>query len=256
MENDRVMHQSAGILEDSFGKEELESCLKMLPLGGWTSYAEKIRDIRTDYDRSLRKRPNSDEEIRVAIANRIDKRVDIVDLRLSHSEYLTVQCLDKLVDKKAEQEFFVAAQKVKRQLLKSPIQKGLSHEEITKRISKAVLAMRTDYRQTRKIDGKNYRKIGNDDWDINSFIEPKLKVSKPLRYLTPPNETLQKPSIRLSDMTNKIDAARRKISSLMNPSESELTFFAEELRNTIHALCRLFCQISQEKPQKGGKTHE
>ena len=235
-------------------KKSSKNVWEKLPLGGYPSYAEKIRDIKTDYDRLLRKRPDRDEEIRVAIANRIDRRVGFVDFCLSHSEFLTAHCLSKLVDKKAEYDFFIEAQKVKRQLLKSPIQKGLSQEEIARRISKAVLAMRTEYRQTGKIDGKNYKKIDNDDWDINSLIKPKMKQKKPLKYWTPAKETPQKRSIRLSDITDQLEAARRKISSLMNPPESELTLFAEEMKNTIHALCRLFCQISQEKPQKGGQT--
>ena len=254
MEKDRVMHQSAGSLKDSFGKEELENCLEKWPLGGYPSYAEKIRDIRTAYDRLYQKQPDRDESIRTAIAERKKRTVGFIDICLSHSEYLTERCLDKLVDKNEEHDFFVAAQKVKRQLLKSPIQKGLSHEEITKRISKAVLAMRTEYRQTGKIDGKNYKKIGNDDWDINSLIEPKLKVSKPLRYLTPPDETLQKRSIRLSDITDQLEAATRRISSFRNPSVGERELCAKELRSTLQSLCRLYCQLSEKEPKEGGQT--
>ena len=255
MEKDRIMHQNSETLEDLFGKEKLENSLEKLPLGGSRSYAEEIRGIRLVYDEINQERPDRDEEIRDSIAERKKRTVGFIDICLSNSEYLTERCLDKLVDKNEEHDFFVESQKTKRQIQKLFIEQGLSTEDIAERISEAILLMRTEFRQTGKINKKEYTKMAkNENWDIKSLQKPSIKPRRPLKYWTPPKETAEQRPIRLSDITHQLEVAARKISSLNRKSDVDSAVLEQQLRDSIHSLCKQFLSISQEDSQEGGEA--
>ena len=253
MEKDHVIHKRPQNPKGESGNKNLENSLEKLPSGGWTSYAEIIRDIRLVYDRIHQERPDRDEEIRDSIAERKKKTVGFIDICLSNSEYLTERCLDKLVDKNEEHDFFAESQKTKRQIQKLFIEQGLSTEDITERISEAILLMRTQFRQTGKINKKEYTKMAkNENWDIKSLQKPSIKPRRPLKYWTPPKETAEQRPIRLSDISDQLEVAARKISSLGKKSNIGSADFEQELRKSIQSLCKQFLSISQENSQEGG----
>ena len=254
MEKDHVIHKRPQNPKGESGNKELESCLEKLPLGGSRSYAEEIRGIRLVYDEINQERPDRDEEIRDSIAKRKKRTVGFIDICLSNSEYLTERCLDKLVDKNEEHDFFVESQKTKRQIQKLFIEQGLSTEDIAERISGAIWSMRTEYRQTGKINKKEYTKMAkSENWDIKSLQKPSIKPRKPLEYWTPPKETAEQRPFQRSEIKQKFEAMLREMSSFGNAPDIEPAVFEQKMRELFHSTARFLCQLSQKVPREGGE---
>jgi len=89
----------------------------------------------------------NEKNIREVLAERLGRSPDAITRYFRHGQYLDRATIDFLVSEKKEKEFFDTVQRVKRKIVDNMKSEGATEEEITRRVSEAVLAMARDPKQ-------------------------------------------------------------------------------------------------------------
>ena len=103
------------------------------------SYAESVKMVKSFYNFVEPSMVKEEDRIRSELSGKFQMPVEIIDECLCSAEYLDDSTLNALTETKTDKRFFELAQKVKRNLVKIYRHDELADEEITAKISKAVL---------------------------------------------------------------------------------------------------------------------
>lgn len=138
--------------------------------GAGKSYPLTIKDVATTYAQRLNtltgregqgtaasiNKDRADESIRAELTSTTGQSIGRINKFLTQAEYLSDQCLNKLDQSGADEDFFDAAQPTRRLLVKDMISRGLTQEEIQNEISRDVEEMFQEYERGKKIDRKRW----------------------------------------------------------------------------------------------------
>jgi hypothetical protein len=140
------------------------------PISTGRSYPKMIKNVRSSYNQLFEARSaeemgrvarplnkeKTEEVIRAELAKSTGQSLGRINKFLAQAEYLTEECLMKLDQAGADEDFFDAAQPAKRLLVKDLMSRGLTQKEIEKEISSAMDQMFQEYEREGKIDRKRW----------------------------------------------------------------------------------------------------
>jgi hypothetical protein len=178
--------------------------VRTMPQGGTCSYAELVRNAGILFKMLLASTENpivfshgglrrgagytesKENNIRMLLANRLDKSVTTISKYLNHAEFLNAEALETLIIAGAEKEFFEAAQPYKRKIITDLKSTQKADAEISEAVSEAMLFLLHEYQATKKA-ALTYNQT-NQNENLSSEIQnqPDLanwSASKPKRFI-------------------------------------------------------------------------
>ena len=123
------------------------------------SYAEDVRNIQLLYKKIKESIKDGYESIRYVIAEKYNRPVEIIDEYLCFGEYLDDHTLNILAGSLEGKHFFELMQKIKRILIKNYRHDALTDNEITSKVSEAVLQMFSEYNVKGKLNTKDWQRF-------------------------------------------------------------------------------------------------
>ena len=182
------------------------------------SYAQKLFEVRHLYDTlvPIADNHNSKKLMEIVInqiAECIDRSKDAVKEYLQHSELISEETLNIMIEKEVSRNFFIQAQKPKRRLISDMNNIKISENEIMELVSNAVLDFLKEFQKTGRVTnhkdllpvyfeeetgkfkkGRNVRKLTRPEkkifqynksplFSINAHIKTENEVGDELRKL-------------------------------------------------------------------------
>jgi hypothetical protein len=193
-----------------------------------TSYAAFIKRVRDAYGQlwkamaiqekgdggSLPNMEGIEEAVREELSRATGQPIEQIDIYLLHGEYLTEDCLMKLRERGAGEDFFVEAQHLKVILIKNALVKGQGREEISREISAAILDMHREYQETQKVNAMAWlrNQIESSDAEptwasgMELFRKPQI-----LRYKPPKGGDLAQKSLTPAEIGARLEELAKRI---------------------------------------------
>ena len=224
-------------------------------------YAQILSDVRSEYNILTSEKDNpalcpmGDDEVRSPFKNRDEKIRDIiakqivrsgktVDDYLNHSEYVTKDTLNILAALKAEENFFVVAQRIKRRLILNLQHDGKFNQEITDQVSKALLKMYEEYSRTQKISKNRYIK----DVDGNMRNKPSQQHAGPkkmrLKFWTGLTKLPDETAVSLNDIIVTLRNIEEELKDPANKKNNKVKKLTDDIKRETVRLARFHHQMS------------
>jgi len=152
--------------------------IRMVPLAGRALYSEIVRNIKILINFIMQSKENikvyshggdrksdsftnnREENIRLILMERFAKKRSTINQYISHGSYLTLEALEKLVEGKADKEFFEKVNNAKLQIIKELKSKNFSADEITQVVSKKIIEF---FNNRENLEDLLKKRASNDD---------------------------------------------------------------------------------------------
>jgi hypothetical protein len=238
------------------------------------SYPDIISELRKEYAQlskaravqaaahngSRPDREKIEEAVREELARATGQSIEKVDQCLCHGEYLTEDCLRKLGERGAEEDFFLKAQHLKATLIKNALIKGLGKQEITREISAAVLLMHQEYKQTGKVNATKWLRERAESsetkptWASGTEIFGKPQI---LKYSSPKTAGSAPKTLTLAEITVRIRELARETREIVGGRNKSKAGLAQGPARLTAELAKLHQEarhqtVSREEKERDG----
>jgi len=230
--------------------------VQQLPHGRGPSYAEDIKLVQSHYNRIKASKQYDEEQIRFILAGKFYKPVEIIDEYLCFGEYLNDSALDALAESKMGKRFFELMQRIKRILAKIHRHEEIVDDEITSKISKAVLQMLSEYNEKRKINTKDWQRFIGSYAEIQNKLNHstlnKNKTKKPqvFNYWYGNKASQKYPAITINEVNKILKKVSRELESNKVSEDINLRRKADNIKKEILRLAEAHHQILELDRQK------
>jgi hypothetical protein len=251
--------------------------IRVLPQGGRASYAETVRNVSIAFKMlaSSKENPgiyshggarrgsdfasNREENIRLVLAQRLEKSPNTISKYLNHAEYLTDEAISALVQARADKEFFEDTQIVKRKLLTNLKSSGTTEDEISTQVSEAMLRMHQDRAEIENYKNTLFYAPEEDKPTEQTPKTPPL-ATEPERPVTfkhwgGAEESLPEQSVDGDDLRREITAIAQRMISQSQDRNMPLPALKESIMADIGKILSLLQKIgeAEDSPGKEGE---
>lgn len=151
-------------------------------IGKGPSYAEVTKKVNLLNNSVKSTKLHNEEEIRFILSKKLKLPLEMINECLSYGEYLNDYVSNALAKTKTDKRFFELAQRVKRNLVKIYRHEKLTEQKINSKISKVVEQMHKEYRETGKVNTKDWQRfLESEDNTLNRAdrsAQKKRKIKK------------------------------------------------------------------------------
>jgi len=216
------------------------------------AYAQlpKARAVQaTAHNGSRPNREKIEEAVREELSTATGQSITAIDRCLCHGEYLTEDCLSKLEQRGAGEDFFIEAQHLKSILIKNALVKGLAQEEITREISAAILEMYREYQETRRVNATRWLK---DRIETSETVPTRTSgtelFGKPqiLKYGSPKTAGSVPKTLTLVEISARLEELARKIRKILERHKERKPDLARELGRLTIEMVKLHQEARQQ----------
>jgi hypothetical protein len=247
--------------------------IRVLPQGGKSSYAETMRNVSIAFKMlaSSKESPviyshggarrgsnftsNREENIRLVLAERLEKSPTTISKYLNYAEYLTDEAILALVQGEACRDFFEQAQVVKRKIFTNLKSSGATEEEIFVQISEAMLRMHQDraeienYKKT-LFHGPEEDKPAGQSPETNSVGDAKEKTLS-LNPWAGAKDSASEPSLSEDDIRNQGAAITTRMTGRFQDRNIALPDLSYRITEDIKDLLSLLHKVREtESPRE------
>jgi hypothetical protein len=251
--------------------------IRVLPQGGKSSYAETMRNVSIAFKMlaSSQENPivyshggarrgsnftsNREENIRLVLAERLEKSPTTISKYLNHAEYLSDEAISALVQAGADKEFFEDTQIVKRKLLTNLKSSGITEDEISAQVSEAMLRMHQN-----EAEIENYKKTlfyaPEEDKPTEQTAKTPPLATEPERPVTfkhwgGAEKSLPEQPVDGDDLRREITAIAQRMMSQSQDRNMPLPSLKESIMADIGELLSLLQKIgeAEDSPGKEGE---
>jgi hypothetical protein len=226
------------------------------------TYSEIIWSVKSGFEekneakRRLGKK-NSDETIIKELSMETGLSPERIRKSLVQCEYLTEVCLLELTQRRVGEDFYEAAQPVKRLLVKNLIDRGLDHEQIEEAISSALPAMWQEYRQTGRIDKRRWMKVRSPTSEQEQGWvsgEEAIGKSQLLKY-RPPNGRGPVPRpLKTKQISSRLQNLSKDISEIAQGTEEKRCDLIQEVGRLLTKMIGLHHTLLHGRESTKGET--
>ena len=199
-----------------------------------------------------------EHRIRKELSSLTARSLGRINKILADGEHLTDECLAKLCEVAADEDFFDEAQKVKRELVKNMLSKGLSPEEIEQEISSALPEMYGEYEQAGRIDRKRWMarqkgtSKGTRTWSQGKKTFGKMQV---LKYRPPSVDGSLPELLEIEEIANLLRRFVRETNRVVERMDSEQCDPVQELGRLAVKMNELHSTVLHRGISTKGETH-
>jgi hypothetical protein len=227
-----------------------------------TPYPEIIWSVKSSFEERRQTNScsgdrNSDELIINQLSRETGRSQGMVKKFLAQGEYLTKECVARLSESGADEDFFDAAQQVKRFVVKEMLNKDVTRAQMEKEISRALLKMWREYQQTGKVDTKRWVENGVSK-EKHTWTQGKETIGKPqiLKY-SPPNADgpLPRP-LEPKQIARRLKNLSKEINETTQKADGKNCDLIQEVGNLLTKMIGLHHSLLRGREStKGEKTH-
>ena len=235
------------------------------------SYAMTIKDVRTASNQLWKESSNQDpgcissplkrerieQSFRKELARATGQSLGRISKFLAQAEYLTDECLKKLDQSGADEDFFDAAQPAKRLLVKDLMSRGLTQKEIEKEISSAVEQMFQEYERGKKIDRKHWMERLNRTPKENPAWAPGGRVfGKPqtLIYRRPDYHSPVPKPLTAKDVGNRLRELAQEITQLAERPHGNDQSLSQDIGRLLVEMANLRQSVRDQRESTGERV--
>jgi hypothetical protein len=222
------------------------------------SYAQTIGDVK-NANREMLGKENNEERVIQELSDRTGQSIGRIKKLLAHSEYLSHECLTRLAELGADEDFFDAAQPVRRILTKNMLSRRLTHDQIEKDLSNALLEMWQEYLQRGKIDKNHWLKIRNvTSEQKQAWVPAKKAFGKPQMFkYRPPTGVGPLPGpLKPKQISRRLKALSKEIDEIAQKAEGHQCDLIQEVGKVLIKMISLHHSLLRGgKTTKGGIDH-
>ncbi len=227
-----------------------KTALRIKPQGGFSLYAEKIRNTKylyheliesgqyQDYghggDRKSKDYTNREDDVRYILSQRLGKPKEDINKFLFYGKYLNDETFKILIEARATKDFFEKAGRIKTNLVNKLKEDELSGEEITEQTSEAILNWLEEFKSTGKIE--NYSR---QDEDINEEEVPEYcSIIKSEKFKNPTINSEGTEEISEQEHKDKVINTLERLLSTFKDKEAQKNIIKEETNKLIPDLLK------------------
>jgi hypothetical protein len=250
--------------------------IRVLPQGGKASYAETVRNVSIAFKMlaSSKENPviyshggarrgsdfasNREENIRLVLAQRLEKSPDTISKYLNHAEYLTDEAISALVQAGADKEFFEKTQVVKRKILVNLKSSESTEEQISAQVSEAMLRMNQDHNEIEKLKKELFYAPEGDNPAAQAPKTNPVSDSKERTLSLNPwagaKESAPEPSLSEDDVRNQGIAITERMIARFQDRNLALPALRDRITEDIKDLLSLLYKVGkiENPPEEGG----